>query len=70
MKIEIRDNIDPALALELVRMVVEKGKVSKGEKGKMYYCWATCFDVNGEQIIVWTRQYRKDDCFTVYKEPL
>ena len=68
MKIDIKDDINPCIALELVKRVVANGKVSKGEKGKMYYCWATEFDVNNETYVVWTRQYRKDDCFMVYKK--
>lgn len=68
MKINIRDDIEPTLALELVKRVVRHGKVSKGENGKYYYCWVTEFEVNDEVLIVCTRQYRKDDCFTVYKK--
>lgn len=67
MKIDIKYNIDPHLALQLVQMVVAKGKVSKGERGKMYYCWISEFEFHGEKYVVWTRQYRKDDCFMVYK---
>lgn len=67
MKIDIRDDIEPTLALELVKRVVRHGKVSRGEKGKMYYCWVTEFEVDNEVLVVYTRQYRKDDCFVVYK---
>lgn len=67
MKIDIRDNIEPTLALELVKRVVERGKISQGEKGKIYYCWVTEFEVDNEILAVYTRQYRKDDCFVVYK---
>jgi hypothetical protein len=67
MKIDIRDNIEPTLALELVKRVIERGKISQGEKGKMYYCWVTEFEVDNEVLVVSTRQYRKDDCFAVYK---
>ena len=67
MKIDIRDDIDPVIALNLVQRVVMRGKVSRGEKGKLYYTWVTLFDVDDEQIAVSTRQYRKDDCFVVYK---
>lgn len=66
MKIDIRDDIEPTLALELVKRVVRHGKVSRGENGKYYYCWVTEFEVNDEILVVWTRQYRKDDCFVVY----
>lgn len=67
MKIDIRNDIEPTIALELVKRVVSHGKVSKGEKDKWYYCWVTEFEVNDEILVVSTRQYRKDDCFVVYK---
>lgn len=67
INIDVRDNIDPALALRLVARVVSDGKVSTGENGKMYYCWLTVFDTPNGEISVQTRQYRKSDCFVVYK---
>lgn len=69
MEIEIRDGINPVQALEAVKQVVEHGKVSEGEKGKKYYCWATVFKNTDDssQFVVATRQYRKNDCFVVYK---
>lgn len=68
MKIDIKDNIPPVIALECVKQVVAEGKVSKGERGKMYYCWATSFNTPVGHIFVVTRQYRKSDCFIVYKD--
>ena len=74
IEIEIRDNIAPDIALDCVRSVITDGKISKGEKEKMYYCWATIFtivpkdDTNKYQLTVATQQYRKNDCFVVYKE--
>lgn len=67
MKIDIKDNIPDELALNLVLKVVKEGKISKGEHGKMYYCWITVFEVDGIEYVVNTRQYRKQDCFLVYK---
>lgn len=67
INIEIRDNIEPGLALRLVARVIDAGKISKGENGKMYYCWGTVFDTPDGEIMVWTRQYRKTDCFVVHK---
>lgn len=67
MKIDIRDEIPPEIALECVKQVVKEGKVSTGENGKKYYCWGTRFKTNIGNIMVATRQYRKDDCFIVYK---
>ena len=69
MKIEIHDEIPPEVALRAVAQVVAEGKISTGEKGKMYYCWATSFQhPTVGRFIVLTRQYRKTDCFLVYKD--
>lgn len=68
VQIDIRDEIPVELAIDAVQQVVQEGKVSTGEKGKMYYCWATSFSSNIGKIIVSTRQYRKNDCFVVYKD--
>lgn len=67
INIDIRDNINPELALDLVGRVVACGKLSKGENGKMYYCWGTVFNTSDGKIMVSTRQYRKTDCFVVHK---
>ena len=67
ININICDNIKPELALRLVARVVAAGKTSKGENGKMYYCWLTTFDTSDGEIMVSTRQYRKNDCFIVWK---
>ena len=67
MKIDIRDNIPDAIAVECVMHVVRAGRISEGEKGKKYYCWATILKTPVGEVVVATRQYRKDDCFVVYK---
>lgn len=67
IEIDIRDDIKPEIALECVKQVVRRGKISVGEKGKMYYCWATIFTSDPGEIVVSTRQYRKNDCFLVTK---
>ena len=67
INIDIRGNINPSLALSLVANVITEGKISKGENGKMYYCWLTVFDTPDGDIAVSTRQYRKNDCFIVWK---
>ena len=67
LKIDIRDNISDELALELVSEVVKRGKVSQDSKGKKYYCWITIFNIDNEEIAVYTRENRKNDCFVVYK---
>lgn len=68
MKIDIRDGIPHHIALQCVLSVVRAGKISEGEHGKKYYCWVTTFDTPVGDIVVATRQYRKDDCFIVYKQ--
>ena len=67
INIDIWDNINPVTALNLVASVIDAGKISKGENGKMYYCWLTVFDTPDGKIAVSTRQYRKNDCFVVHK---
>ena len=67
INIDIRDGIEQGLALRLVARVIAGGKISRGENGKMYYCWLTVFDTPDGEIAVSTRQYRKNDCFVVLK---
>lgn len=62
IEIEIEDGINPEEALRYVRQVIMDGKISVGERGKKYYCWASRFR---DEIWVFTRQYRKNDCFLV-----
>lgn len=65
--IDVRDDIPAAFAVECVMHVVRAGKISEGERGKMYYCWATVLSTPVGEVVVSTRQYRKSDCFVVYK---
>ena len=66
MKIEIRKNIPDEIAIELVRMVILQGRISKG-KDRMYYCWATKITYQDEEYTVYVRDNRKTDCFVVTK---
>ena len=66
MKIEIRKNIPDEIAIELVRMVIRQGRISKG-KDRMYYCWATKITYQGKEYTVHVRDNRKTDCFVVTK---
>lgn len=59
--IDIRDNIDYSLAMERVYRVVSGGRVSKN---KTLYCYHTAWE---DGINVHVRDYRKNDCFVVYK---
>ena len=60
MTIEIKDNIDDLTAINLVKQVIEQGKISNNGNS---YCYLTMFG----DIFVETRQYRKSPCFRVYK---
>lgn len=62
--IDIRDDIPPSTALQLVKNVVDRGRISGNGK---YYCFATIFDTNIGDIWVYTNLYRKSDCFIVKK---
>lgn len=66
MKIEIRKNIPDEIAIELVRMVIQQGRISKG-KDRMYYCWVTKITYQDEEYTVYVRDNRKTDCFVVTK---
>lgn len=66
MKIEIRKNIPDEIAIELVRIVIRQGRISKG-KDRMYYCWATKIIYQDEEYTVYVRENRKTDCFVVTK---
>jgi hypothetical protein len=60
--ITIEDGIEPEVALDHVRSVVKHGRVSKNDT---MYCYATLFP---DGTAVHTRDYRKSDCFVVYKD--
>lgn len=60
MTIRIEDNIDDLTAINLVKQVIENGKISNNGNS---YCYLTIFD----DISVETRQHRKSPCFRVYK---
>ena len=63
MTIKIEDNIDDLTAINLVKQVIEQGKISNNGNS---YCYLTIFD----DISVETRQHRKSPCFRVYKNKL
>ena len=63
MTIKIEDNIDDLTAINLVKQVIEQGKISNNGNS---YCYLTIFD----DIAVETRQHRKSPCFRVYKNKL
>lgn len=60
--IDIRDNIDELTAVERVRDVISKGRISKNNT---LYCYETVWE---DGVCVHVRDYRKSDCFVVYKK--
>ncbi len=62
--IDIRNDISPTVALECVKQVIVRGKISNDGKS---YCYATTFDTNEGEIWVHQRLYRKSGCFLVHK---
>lgn len=63
IQIDIRNDIDPVVALNYVQQVIAECRISNNGKS---YCLLTEFKGN-ETIYVATRLYRKNDCFVVYK---
>ena len=59
--IDIRDGIDPEDAVRRVAHVIEEGRVFKNNT---MYCFLTTWK---DGIAVSTREYRKNDCFVVWK---
>ena len=62
MTIKIEDNISDIVAINLVKQVIEQGKISNNGTS---YCYLTVFEGG---ICVQTQQYRKTPCFRVYKK--
>ena len=68
MRIEVEiDGVSPEIALECVQYVIKQGKISHDTKGHAYYCWATTFETKEGIVCVYTKPYRKADCFRVYR---
>lgn len=64
IEIDIKDDITPVLALECVKLVVKRGKISNNGKN---YCYATMLNSSVGDILVQTIPNRKNDCFVVRK---
>ena len=60
--IDIRSGIDPEDAVRKVAQVINGGRISKDNTK---YCFITTW---ADDTIVCTRDYRKSDCFVVYKK--
>ena len=60
--ITIHDDIKPEIALLRIATVVSEGRISKDNTK---YCWLTVFS---DDIAVAVNDYRKSDCFVVYKD--
>lgn len=62
--IDIEEDIELEDALRRVVHVVSQGKISENGKGEKYYCWLTTWN---DGICVSVRNYRKSNCFKVWK---
>lgn len=65
INIDIQDGLNPIVALECVRSVIDYGRVSCN---KTKYCLSTSFVTEEGVVWVHTKQYCKSDCFVVKKE--
>lgn len=62
--IDVRDNIDYDLAMQRVSKVISGGRISMDNT---LYCYHTIWE---DGIRVHVRDYRKNDCFIVYKSKI
>jgi hypothetical protein len=62
--IDVRDNIDYDIAMQRVSEVISGGKISRDNT---LYCYHTRWE---DGICVHVRDYRKNDCFVVYKSKI
>ena len=67
IRIKAEQGISDEIAICLVAKVISQGKISQNSKGAKKYCWLTTFEVEGEEINVCLRDYRKTTMFYVYK---
>lgn len=63
--ITIEDDIEPMLAMAVVKRMMGMGKVSEDTKGNKYYCWATLFDTEAGKVAVYTRKTRNKDTSSI-----
>jgi len=64
MTIEIKDDIPHDIAIGCLLKVIEGGRISND--GRLY-CYLTIFETSIGKVAVHTRDYRKSDCFVIYK---
>lgn len=57
----IEDDIEPELAVEMVKQVIEVGKVSEDMKGRKFYCWGTLLEYKDNKFFVGTRHTRNEN---------
>jgi len=60
--IDIRDDIDPEVAVRRVANVISDDRISRNNT---LYCYLTTWT---DGICVSVRDYRKSDCFVVWKD--
>lgn len=62
--IDVRDNIDHNIAMQRVSKVILGGRISRSNT---LYCYHTRWE---DGICVHVTDYRKNDCFVVYKSKI
>lgn len=65
IRIKSEEDISNEMMLSLVSSVVAQGKISNEGKS---YCYATMFEVNGQQYMVEANDKGKSQMFYVYKK--
>ncbi|SFG56122.1 hypothetical protein SAMN05216383_12047 [Prevotella sp. KH2C16] len=65
MTIDIRNDIPHEIAITCLLEVIKMGRISNNNT---LYCYDTRFHTSCGTVVVATREYRKSDCFVIYKE--
>lgn len=65
MTIDIKDDIPYDIALTYLLKVIKAGRISNNGHS---YCYSTIFKTSIGDIVVNTREYRKSDCFLIFKK--
>jgi hypothetical protein len=65
IEIQIEDSISSITALKCLQDVIKHGRISNNGKS---YCYVSVIPTKEGEILVQTRQYRKNDCFLITKQ--
>jgi hypothetical protein len=60
--IDNRTELSDLVAIEIVKSVIELGRISNKEK---QYCYGTTFNLEGKEYGVWTSLNKKSDRFVI-----